>query len=440
MDVFRQILAGDSRNSWHKWDITFSVIAKWGPNVIASYGGDPWRRHRRAIGPAFNNNLHRSVWSETLVTYRQMIEDEGWWNRGVVEVPGIQSYTTKLALLVIAKCGFGLPYDWSSPPIDPDGKIFSKRREAHHALTGFLKQEIAARVEEVRSGSEGADERADIFTLLVRANEEDSGKVMLSDEEVIGNVFAMLFAGHETTARTMSATLSLLALHQDIQSEILEHIVSVIGYDHDPVSVPPDIFHLLTTAINQDYSDYEKLNKVLALFFESMRLFPAVYLTLRKSDEDSVLNVPNPIGEEGNTRIAVQKNTLVGCFHFLDKIISDLTPQIILDMIGLHRNPRYFEDPDEFKPSRWYDTHNESEAYPAFGIGPRACIGRKFTTLEAVAFLTMMVRDWHIEPVLKPGETTEIWRERVLSQPVLGITMSVREAPVRLTRRRQALI
>ncbi|KAG6807471.1 hypothetical protein H0H92_007349 [Tricholoma furcatifolium] len=329
MDVFRQVLTGEnSRTVWHKWDVTFSVLEKWGPNVLSLYGGEPWRRHRRAVGPAFNNDLHQEVWNETLITYRQMVEDEGWSNQNVIEIPGIQTYTTKLALLVMSKCGFGLQYDWSSPPTDPDGNMsiqeslrlladtfmldfvfpswvlnhfpsFAQRREAFRALTGFLKQRIALRIDEVRSGSQATDERTDIFTLIVRANVQDSGKVVLDEEEVnfiatkIGNVFALLFAGHETTARTMSAVLSLLALHQDIQEEMVEHIISVIGYDREP-----------------DYEDYEKLNKVLSLFFESLRLFPTTYLTLRISGKDSVLDIPNPIGEEGSTRIAVEENTL----------------------------------------------------------------------------------------------------------------------------------
>ena len=39
----------------------------------------------------------------------------------------------------------------------------------------------------------------------------------------------------ETTAHSLAATLGLLALHNDIQDEIFQHIISVIGYDRDPV-------------------------------------------------------------------------------------------------------------------------------------------------------------------------------------------------------------
>lgn len=37
----------------------------------------------------------------------------------------------------------------------------------------------------------------------------------------------MLFAGHETTASTMDATLAMLALHPDIQQDVYEQVSEV---------------------------------------------------------------------------------------------------------------------------------------------------------------------------------------------------------------------
>ena len=91
-----------------------------------------------------------------------------------------------------------------------------------------------------------------LFTRVVLAS-EDEGPKGLSDEEITGNLFIYLLAGvnmlpslimlpvfmpfpqHETTASTLAATLALLALHQDEQQRIHEHIISVVG-DRDIVS------------------------------------------------------------------------------------------------------------------------------------------------------------------------------------------------------------
>lgn len=39
----------------------------------------------------------------------------------------------------------------------------------------------------------------------------------------------------ETTAHTLAATLGFLGLYEEIQEEVLEQIISVVGYDRDPV-------------------------------------------------------------------------------------------------------------------------------------------------------------------------------------------------------------
>jgi len=60
----------------------------------------------------------------------------------------------------------------------------------------FMHSQVAERKAEITSGSSSATERGnDIFTMLIRAN-EDEGKFQPNDQELIGNVFVMLMAGH----------------------------------------------------------------------------------------------------------------------------------------------------------------------------------------------------------------------------------------------------
>ena len=61
-----------------------------------------------------------------------------------------------------------------------------------------------------------------------------------------------------------------------------------------------------------------------------------------------------------------------------------------------------------------------------FGIGPRACIGRKFGIVESVAFLAMLVREWKVDIVLKEGETRDDWRQRVVENAApVGMTFGI---------------
>ena len=96
-------------------------------------------------------------------------------------------------------------------------------------------------------------------------------------------------------------------------------------------------------------------------------------------------------------------------------------------------NPRHFKDPETFKPSRWYDVQESDLTF--FGIGPRACLGRKFAMTEALCFLTLLLRDWVVSPLLQDGETTNEWGNRVLQIGRLAITFGVGSVPLKFTKR-----
>lgn len=67
-------------------------------------------------------------------------------------------------------------------------------RDANDAVTAFIKESIAER----RGGgteSTGANAK-DVFSVLLRANEEEGGKLKLDEGELVGNVWIMMFAGH----------------------------------------------------------------------------------------------------------------------------------------------------------------------------------------------------------------------------------------------------
>ncbi|EIM88975.1 cytochrome P450 [Stereum hirsutum FP-91666 SS1] len=245
-------------------------------------------------------------------------------------------------------------------------------------------------------------ERSDVFSLLVRANEED-GKFTLDADELIGNVFGLLFAGHETTAHVLAATLGFLAIYPDMQQEVYEEIVNVVGLERDT-----------------SFDDFNNLEKVLSVFYEALRLYPPGYLMIRQATEDTILTIPNAQGEEGTCTIAIQEGA-----------------EVVVDMVGVHYNPRHFPEPNKYKPSRWYGNLQDLEAMTAFSIGPRACIGRKFAAIEAVCFLTLLLRDWRVEPApssMKPGETGEEWKERMMDAKVF-LTLGPGSVPVRLVRR-----
>ncbi|KAF4583601.1 hypothetical protein EYR38_002356 [Pleurotus pulmonarius] len=433
IDVARQVVAGGQKSSFIKPEESSGTFLLWGMNLVAAEG-DTWRKHRRIMGPAFNNNLYELVWEQTLQAYHEMVQAEGWMGKDVAEVPVVQKLTFKLALHVLGRCAFGFPVNWSTPATLPNGsmslnealrivtdtaifavcfpswvyklpvKWIQEMHVAHEQLRNFMRDKVNER-RRVLHAEEGDKEvlGRDIFTMLVAANQSEDERHKLSDQELIGNIFIMLFAGHETTAHTLAVALGFMSLYEDIQDDVVQQVLDVVGLDRDPT-----------------IQDYPKLTKVTAVLYESLRMFPVAQSMPREAREDTILSVPNPVGQEGSKIIPIPKGT-----------------HVVVDMIGIQYNPRYFTEPEKFKPSRWEGVSNESENFTAFSFGPRMCIGRKFALTESVCWLTMLLREWRVEPIFKPGETKEEWRKRVMDARFV-LTLGVADVPVRFVRRKMA--
>jgi cytochrome P450 len=97
----------------------------------------------------------------------------------------------------------------------------------------------------------------------------------------------------------------------------------------------------------------------------------------------------------------------------------------------LHRDPRYFEDPEAFKPERWArgaDGRSLAErlpkyAYFPFGGGPRLCIGNSFAMVEAVLLLATIAQQFRL--TLVPGHPVVPWPVVTL-RPRYGMKMALR--------------
>ncbi|KAJ7288676.1 cytochrome P450 [Mycena rebaudengoi] len=417
MDVARQILTG---KGFEKSPLASQAISSWGPNMFGLNGAE-WSRHRRIVNPAFAPETYAIVWDEATSLYQDMTQGEGWRDNAMI--PDTHNITSKFALILISRCGFGTPvaWNWTSPSsgvhvgealaIVSDSMIarmliprwmYGLRipslltiETAYISLRQFMRDLIQDRKEELFTNQDGKNQHKDVFRLMVRASESEGG-LRLSDEELTGNTFLMLFAGHETTARALDATMGFLALYEDIQEEVYQEIKSVAAADG-----------------KLNFNDLSRLKKVQACFLEAERLFPAAYVLFRQTTETVVLKTDEEDGHGG--QLILEPDTMVA-----------------IDVVGLHYNAKYFPEPEEFCLSRWYGVP-ESEM-TMFSMGPRVCIGRRFALTEGVAFLGNLLRDWKLHVDLNPGETRAQWRERVMVGNA-GMTLGVGTVPVRLTHR-----
>jgi cytochrome P450 len=68
---------------------------------------------------------------------------------------------------------------------------------------------------------------------------------------------------------------------------------------------------------------------------------------------------------------------------------------VILNQWSIGRDPRWFDDPDDFDPDRWigdWEARLPSRAYFPYGGGARICMGRSLARLELPLVLAMLVQ------------------------------------------------
>jgi cytochrome P450 len=100
----------------------------------------------------------------------------------------------------------------------------------------------------------------------------------------------------------------------------------------------------------------------------------------------------------------------------------------------LHRDPRWFPDPDTFDPTRWLDDRRHDVpkyAYLPFGTGPRACIGEQFAWAEAITALAVIAANWrvHTDSDLTPGIQYRVTLRPSGAVPVLVRARRTAEVP-----------
>ena len=206
-----------------------------------------------------------------------------------------------------------------------------------------------------RRGS--SEDHGDLLSALLRAQDEDGSR--MTDRQLRDEAMTIVLAGHETTALALTWTWYLLSQHPDALAKLHAEIETVLG-DRSPT-----------------LADIPALTYTEAVLFETMRLYPPIF----------------GIGRESIAPCELDGHHLPAGTNVY------IVPWII------QRDPRWFDDPEAFRPDRWLDglAHRLPRfAYFPFGGGPRLCIGQQFAMLEATILLVTIARRWRVLPV--PGQ------------------------------------
>jgi cytochrome P450 len=223
----------------------------------------------------------------------------------------------------------------------------------------------------------------DLLNLLLHASDDEGA---LPIERVRDEVTTFMLAGHETTANAMAWSWYLLALHPEARERMLAEVDEVL------VSERPTVAEL------------ERLVWTRACVMEAMRLYPPAWV------------VP---------RVAIADDEIAG--HRIPKRSTVLMP-----IHALHRDERFWEDPDSYDPTRFLPENSKGRhrsAYLPFGGGRRICIGMSFALLEMALITSMLSRRFVFD--LVPGHPVEPEATLTL-RPRHGVRMiASRRAPER---------
>jgi cytochrome P450 len=189
-------------------------------------------------------------------------------------------------------------------------------------------------------------------------------------------------AGHETTAVAMSWTWYLLSQNPEIEAKLHAELASVLG-GRTPTA-----------------EDMPKLPYTRAVIAESMRLYPPAWILERRAINDF------QIGD-----FKIKAGALV-----------------LMSQMLIHRDPRWWPEPDAFIPDRWLDAEATAArpkfAYFPFGAGTRICIGEQFAWMEAVLCLATVAQRW----TMRHDPTHVVAEEALVTlRPRYGMRMTLQK-------------
>jgi cytochrome P450 len=404
----------------------YKIVAVFGANIVASEG-EEWKKYRKIAAPAFSEKNNKLVWDETIRIMMDLF-DNVWGDRSEVVVDHCADITLPIALFIISAAGFGRRVAWTTDLVVPPGHQMTFKDALHTlstnlilkiALPGWTKyltkhtkkvdlafmelKQYMVEMVEARRNADKVEQCHDLFSGLLDAAEDEQGsEAALSDEELIGNMFIFLLAGHENTAHTLCFSFALLALYPDEQERLYQQIKGVMS------------------SLNElpAYEDMSRFTRSLAVFYETLRLFPPVTNIPKVSAEDTTLTVGNVNG--GKTTFPIPSGT-----------------EIDLHVAGLHYNPRYWKEPHKFMPERFLGNWPK-DAFIPFSQGAHACLGRRFSETEGTAVMTMLVSRYKIEVKEEPEFAGETFEERYARITAFdqGLSTTPVRVPLVFTKRR----
>jgi cytochrome P450 len=351
--------------------------------------GELWRRQRKLMAQAFTPKRIQD-YGETMVA----VTERGL-NFHAGQVINLHAEMNRTTMEVVAAVLFGAAISPEQvvlvgAAMETINEFYSNSPEAMLMLPPWvptpLNRRVNAAIERLDSvvysiigqRRRGGEARHDLLDTLLAA--QDDGGAGMSDKQLRDEVTTLFLAGHETTSLALAHTIYLLAKHPEIERRLVAELDAVLAGRLPKVE------------------DAKALRYTKQVLDEAMRLYPPAWSTGREViREVEIAGYRIPVGA-----------------------------QLLMSQWLVHRDARFFPDPEAFDPDRWLPERAKllpRYAYFPFGGGPRVCIGNHFAMLEATLLLAVLMQRHHFE--LLPGQSLALAPSVTLRQKGPGLRVRV---------------
>jgi cytochrome P450 len=384
----------DNHENYRKSDYYEKLRPILGEGIFMSRG-EAWLNQRRTAQPAFQGARFAAMAAKITDATEQMLER---W-RGYAESGRSFDAGTEMmwvTLDVIVRTMFSItPGDRANAVYEALTVVLRQAEKRVWSLTNLpeyiptrsnreFKKALAALdsivLEIIEQRRRDTAEYDDLLAMLMSAYDAPSdgppNHRLLRDQ-----VMSILLAGHETTANALTWTLYLLSKNPTVEGRVLGELQTVLG------------------GRTPTFQDLSKLTYTTMVFNEAMRLYPPVWTLSRTAIEDDRM---------GDVSIAAG-TTVMLCAY------------------SVHRNPRYWDNPEDFDPERFTEervAERHRYAHFPFGGGPRVCMGQRFALMEAQLIVAMLLPRYRVDPA--PGHVVEP-EPMITLRPRGGLPVTIRD-------------
>ena len=370
-----QVLTTENRNFIKPRSVRSPFFCRLVGNGLLTSEGEFWRRQRRLAQPAFHRG-RINTYGETMVAYAE--EMVASWREG--ETRDIHEDMTHLTMQIVTRTLFNTDVTHDARHISDALKVIVEPFAAQATLKWILDNRLPTPAnrrfhEAVRQIDEfiyriinerraSREDYGDLLSMLLQAQDEDGAQ--MTDQQLRDEAMTIFLAGYETTSLALSWAWLLLAQNAEAETKLWQELEETLG------GRAPQM------------ADMPRLRYTEMIARETMRLYPPAYI----------------VGREAATACEIGGYSIPA------------GTQVFMPTWVVHRDARFFESPEEFRPERWTPAFVEQlprYAYFPFGGGPRVCIGNNFAMMEIILLLATIAQKFRLrlapehEVTLKPA-------------------------------------